>query len=344
MDRFLVRMKLGQELSEQVNSSPAYSAQALSNQTSSVNVNSLAISEQAQRQAEHRRDTENRKRKILEDELKRQEEAARIREQLEVVRVKAGEPIPRKEDGSIDQPMHVYQERKRMLYVEDIVRGVWPKRTNELCKWDLQPFTGTPIGIPRAWDRRELKFHLEGYFCSFSCAMAYIGTDAMSYTCHSTRRHLTQLARDFYGDYFHYNKINSAPAQAKLSFLYAKYVKEGHNDPMSAAIKDFRMDSEKVLVHPHPAPPFIRVTQAMDEETIVVQREQHHQDRLVLMGQAPRPIACTQRGMAEQRKYVLARRKKERRTGAIGSLLGITYVAREDDDNDETVTEREKAV
>ena len=325
MERFFVKMKLGDELQRQA---PAYSPEAMANQRAAADTEE--ISEQFANQKEQ----ENRKRKRLENELKRQEEEAKRRAREEELRIKASQPIPRKDDGSLDQPMHtIPPQPTRMLYVEDVVSGVWPKQTDELCRWDLQPFTGTPIGIPRAFDKREHKFHLEGYFCSFSCAMAYVNMHSKSFDTFKTGEHLVQFARDFYGDYFHHNKINPAPPRAKLSFLYAKFVQEKNPDPMKAAVAEFRADSEKMLYHPQPTPPFLRVTQAIDEQEIVQRQEQQHQDRLELMTQAPRPIALTQRGMTEQRKYVLARRKKTRKTGAIGQLLGIKYTSKDDDDD-----------
>jgi hypothetical protein len=332
MDRYLTKMRLGPDLVQPIDA-PAYSSAALSNQPAAASSNDL--SQQVELQAAEKRNQDARKRKRLDQELREQEEESRIRARLDELRVKAAAPIPRKDDGSIDQPMHTYSTKtRRMLYVEDIVSGVWPKQTRELCRWDLQPFSGTPIGIPRSFDKHARKFHLDGYFCSFSCAKSFIGHKSMDAKNNRTSEWLEQLARDFYGEYFHQKKIRAAPPRAKLSYYYAIFLKEAREDPMRAALREFRGDSEKMIIHPHPAPPFFRVTQAMDEEEIFERKEQQHQDRLALMDQGPRPIALTQRGMVEQRKYVLARRKPGKKSGAIGNLLGIKFVTRDDDEEE----------
>ena len=322
MKKFLVKMKIGNETPSDTRVD-AYSAESMKH-------------EKGQSIGEHMdRDKERRelKRKRADLELLRQKERAECRIRSEELRVKASQPIPREEDGSISQPFpQKIIEHKRQLYVEDVESGVWPKQTNELCRWDLQPFTGTPIGIPRAWDKYESKFHLEGYFCSFSCAMAFLEEEAKFRSMSTARRghiHLTKLAKDFYGDYFHQHKIRAAPPRSKLSYLYAKYLEEKYENPMKAAISHFRRDSESILVHPYPTPPFVRVTQAMDEQKLIEHNDKIHQERLALMNLAPQPISCTNRGMTEQRKYVLARRDKQKKSsGAIGNLLGISFMPR----------------
>ncbi len=246
-------------------------------------------------------------------------------------------PPPTEKDGSSSLKFINENPTVRVLYCEDLVSGVWPAHTNELCRWCLQPFSGTPVGIPRAYDSRELKFKLDGYFCSFNCAVALAATQPDSY---QTIRNIRHLARDFYGAHFQSHLIQAAPPREKLSWLHAKYATDHtRNDAMrsamSDAIRDFRGDSAHTIVHPQPAPPFYRVTQAVDEQEKAQQKDQKHQDRLELMVQEPRPILHTDRGAKQQRKYVLDRHRKDRNKApsAIGDLLNINYAAARDDDD-----------
>lgn len=54
------------------------------------------------------------------------------------------------------------------------IDGEWPTKTKELCHYDLQPFDGVPVGIPRSFDEKTKKYRMHGYFCSWSCAYAYL--------------------------------------------------------------------------------------------------------------------------------------------------------------------------
>ena len=223
-----------------------------------------------------------------------------------------------KEDGSIGLEWETEYLVKRAFYVEDTVSGVWPKTTAEVCRWDLQPFTGTPIGIPCNYDHKTGKFNLFGYFCSFNCAMAYDKKE-----CGGKRApFIKQLARDFYKEHYDAAKIRCAPPRIYLSKLHAE------DKDMGKAIAKFRGASSQYLFTPHPAPPFVRVTEVYDEEKVLEQARKNHEEHVKQLSQPPKPIARTSRGIQQQRKYVLSKSCKKAKTakGAIDFIMGIEYV------------------
>ena len=50
----------------------------------------------------------------------------------------------------------------------------WPKRTNIHCWWDAHSFNTVPIPAPCDYNRTLRKFRVNGCFCSFNCALAYV--------------------------------------------------------------------------------------------------------------------------------------------------------------------------
>lgn len=241
-------------------------------------------------------------------------------------------PFPRHRDGSF-----VAKEiRENVMFVEECESGVIPSHTNELCQWDLQPFEGVPFVIPVKVDRQTRKILVVGYCCSVSCAISLMRERAgESSNATYFGQMLVQFAKDYFGAKYTPELTLPAPPRQKLSQLYAKFKKSGVADPMGCAIAEFRNGSEKLIYHFHPPVPFIRVTHRVDEEVLQKAQQHKHKKRLDLMSQTPKPIACTRRGMQEQRKYVLSKRdgtKKEKR-GAIDALMGIKY-RRVDDDSD----------
>jgi len=217
-----------------------------------------------------------------------------------------------------------------MMYVEDVESGIWPAHTDELCRWDMHPFIGTPIGMPLTFDARTDKILMQGYWCSFACLIAWCNEtmQANVMQLREYRRHIARIALDFYGEHVTESRLRPAPPREKLSFLRAKYKREGHATPDEAALAEFRGDSQFKLYHPHPPAPFVRVTQAIDEEERVREQEEQHRNRVDLMTQDPTPIACTTRGQIEQRKYVLSKQQggAHRPRGAIDQLMNILYV------------------
>lgn len=238
-------------------------------------------------------------------------------------------PLPRNADGSVSTAWEPNEIRHRVMYVEDDESGVIPKSTHELCMWDMQPFRGVPFPIPIRFDARENAFWVRGWACSLSCALAYIDHNhdtVFSDTGYNMIRNTIMMARDYYGAAFSSRLTLRAPPREKLSMLYAKFVQQGAAEPMVEALSEFRNGSEDIIYHAHPAPPFIRVTQRYDEEVLRKRREDEHQQRLESMNQKPLPIACTKRGMVEQRKYVLKRRRDgdvAKKRGTLDSILGV---------------------
>jgi len=249
---------------------------------------------------------------------------------------------PRLADGSFAHVWTPNERRECVMYVEDCVSGVVPpQRTAELCLWDMQPFAGTPFPYPVRYDARERKLLVMGYTCSVSCALALANSRAGSIYALNLKRHILELAMDYFGATYSSELVRPAPPREKLSYLHAQYLRAGESEPMAKAIHEFRAGSEALIFHQYPAPPFIRVTQRIDEEILQRERDDRHRQRLELMTQQPRPIACTQRGRTEQRKYVLARRTGalQPRRGTIDTLLGLQYrttaTAADDDDDDD---------
>ena len=251
------------------------------------------------------------------------------------------QPLERNDDGSA-ACIHITKEyRDKVMYVEDCESGVIPMKTNELCKWDMQPFKGVPFGIPVYYDTRTDKIHIIGFTCSVSCALAYLDcNDPNNVKSRELRRLTVQLARDYYGADYSPLLIMPAPPREKLSMLYAKHIKTTDNahDAMTLALNEFRNGSEEILYHPHPAPPFVRVTQRIDEEITRKENDVKHKQRLDMMSQNPQPIACTTRFMTEQRKYVLSKHAGQtNKRGTIDTLLNIRYkpLVQDDDDDDD---------
>lgn len=269
-------------------------------------------------------------------------EQARIARDAAATPAQSAAVLGRAEDGSFTHEWRPNERRERVMYVEESAEnGSIPQRTHELCKWDMQPISGTPFPYPVAYDERFKKFYVVGFTCSVSCALAYHhSTNSESFHTRNRARHIVLLAKDYFGASYSPALVRCAPPREKLSALYAKYATSGEPNPMVKAVAEFRQDSESLIFHTFPTPPFIRVTQRVDEELIRREREEQHRQRLELLQQNPRPIACTQRGREEQRKYVLARRNGALlpRRGTIDTLLGLQYRDEDehlDDDDDD---------
>lgn len=289
--------------------------------------------------------TRNKRQRVVEDSLRlikqEAEDAAAAASTATTTAVESRpppEPLMRAPDGSV-QPNVTREFREKVMYVEDAESGVIPHSTRELCKWDMQPFSGVPFPIPVKYEPRENKILVLGFTCSVACALAYLNSgDCLDVQLFEQRRLTVQLARDYYGAAYCEQLVRPAPPREKLSMLYAKYAAAttttADNNPMLAAIRDFRGDSENIIYHPRPAPPFVRVTQRVDEEIIRKERDELHRQRLDLMNATPQPLACTPRGMQEQRKYVLARQtgqQARKSRGVINTLLNIQYKSLHDD-------------
>lgn len=61
--------------------------------------------------------------------------------------------------------------------LQDFVPG-YPSKTDVCCWWCCHTFDNHPIGIPVNHDEKKNIFKVIGCFCTFSCALAYLETDA----------------------------------------------------------------------------------------------------------------------------------------------------------------------
>ncbi len=205
--------------------------------------------------------------------------------------------------GPGDMPADMYH--RLILLVENDQSESWPAQTKELCRWDMQPFTSTPVGIPARYDEIRKKYCLEGYFCSFSCARAYIRTDSPANTRQLKDMWLNMLVRELCGSTA--ARINPAPPREKLSQLYAQLVRAGcHADPLQEATTRFRQYCQSFTLQKQPAP-LVRVTHLVEERRTHRVKQEEHAKKLELMRQQPKPMALTQRGMQEQLKHVIKR-------------------------------------
>lgn len=316
---------------------PAYSIEGLMG-----NRPQTSLLDRIHRDADRERDQEEEraaKKRKIEDQVRRtREQADRYAEEAKRKALEPPpQPPPRHPDGSFNIEWKPNERREKVMYVEDCESGVIPERTSELCLWDMQPFSGTPFPIPVQFDARHRKILVRGYTCSVSCALAFVNSNTS--TTDRTldiHRHIVQLAKDYFGATFSKKLIMPAPPREKLSKLYSQYLASGAPDPMLKAVEEFRNGTEELIYHMHPAPPFIRVTTRIDEEIVRKEQEERHRHRLELMQQTPKPIACTARGMREQRNYVLSARTggNQPKRGTIDALLDIKYVEQNDDSDE----------
>lgn len=204
---------------------------------------------------------------------------------------------------------------QRVMYVEDETTDRWPDHTSELCKWDLQPFTGFPVGIPVHYDEKRRKYWLFGYFCSINCAMAYAIENDRSNKMTAALRLFT---RDLYGVDYRRNMIRAAAPREKLSTLYAT-----NGCDMKRAVAEFRRAADFTEFKPDPSP-FVRVTKIIEEVRYEKAQAKKHEEHIDSMAQRPKPMVLTQRGRMEQQRYVVKRTKPHpRNRGVIENILKI---------------------
>lgn len=334
MDKFLVRMKDPSILEPEIQNTIEPQPQAYTMEALATNRPQRFLLDRVHQEREKKRHRIDESMRHIRNEANEAEKADEITFQA------PPEPLVRNADGSVDPPS-TREFREKVMYVEDVESGVIPHTTNELCKWDMQPFTGVPFPIPVKYERREKKLLVIGFTCSVRCALAYLKHDGFEVCSYEQRQLTIQLAKDYYGASYSEDLLLPAPPREKLSMLYAKHACKGVENPMLSAIRDFRDESEQIIYHPHPAPPFIRVTQRIDEEVIRKERAEQHRQRLDLMNATPQPLACTPRGMQEQRKYVLARQtgNVKQSRGVINTLLNIHYKPVSGEDNDSSSDE-----
>jgi hypothetical protein len=198
------------------------------------------------------------------------------------------------------------------VYAEDEKSGVWPECTGELCGWDMQPFSGPPIGIPRRYAPRDKKIEASGYFCSLSCALAKIVYEENN--DYEMRKRLVAMARDYYDA----DEIFCAPPREYLSKLYAE------TKDMKEATRRFREAACETKITQNPVRQFIRVTHAYDEERRDEKKAEQHKQRLRQMKRKAVSISHTPFGRVQQRKLVASIRKKRKTVGAIDMVMKLS--------------------
>lgn len=88
--------------------------------------------------------------------------------------------------------------------------GHWAKSTAQHCHYDGQPFDGPPAAVPRSCQRGA--WQLQGCFCSWSCAKAWLEREPLR---QSERQHRLDLLRELAARYFGLAEVHSAlPLQA----------------------------------------------------------------------------------------------------------------------------------
>lgn len=172
----------------------------------------------------------------------------------------------------------------------------------------MQPFQGTPVGIPVRYDAARKQIWLLGVHCGFSCALSHIRFGRPTGVHPMSEYWLSMLARDHYGVNY---RIYLAPPRQKLNCLY---VENGCN--MQKAIEAFRSHTDhsicKISTHP-----FVRATYIADEWEINKRKRTAEENYAKQMQQPPKPLILTKRGQYEQKKYVV-QRSKPPKTASVG--------------------------
>lgn len=104
--------------------------------------------------------------------------------------VVASEPLP-DHHTTVQQVVNI--EALPSLH-EHASECVYPTSTDICCWYDAHPFEGQPVGIPVRIEGRM--YFLDGYFCSFSCAAAYINSEMNNIGPQKLMVRLNELHRD----------------------------------------------------------------------------------------------------------------------------------------------------
>lgn len=105
--------------------------------------------------------------------------------------------------------------RSSVWVAVDEERQNWPTET-DVCCWNCcHKFAGSPIPLALSYDVRSDLFHVQGIFCSWSCAKAYLLASS-SYTLNVVSPFLTMLHRTVTG---HVKHIVPAPPRQTLQMF-----------------------------------------------------------------------------------------------------------------------------
>ena len=120
-----------------------------------------------------------------------------------------------------------------------------------VCCWhDLHVFTSTPWPSVRSYDEKKNLYEVFGYFCSGSCAKAYMLERSHVYTAMNLM-HLTHMAIHVYGIR---EPIICAPPQIRLSIMGG-----------DLSITEFRQRHVNNCTSVVVAPPFVTCTMLFEE-------------------------------------------------------------------------------
>jgi len=74
----------------------------------------------------------------------------------------------------------------------------WPKKTDVVCYYDGERFDTIPIPICKKYDYKRDLYHVHMFFCSFSCALAYLHDHHNSCNKATQILNLQKMARDVF--------------------------------------------------------------------------------------------------------------------------------------------------
>jgi len=193
----------------------------------------------------------------------------------------------------------------------------WPKCTRELCLYDLQPFECKPVGIPRGYDEKRNMYRMQGLFCSWSCAFAYLQREKSS---PKYRIHLN-LFRKFIESVLNMkaDELQLPPPLEHLAQLAAA------RGSIAKATTEWR-SSLCAYADLRPVDNlFLPVSQVFEERTqrdrIVIQQDMQAER---MSAARPKPLVQTREAQRLQGKLIKEKKKeKTMKRNAIDELLGV---------------------
>ena len=113
-----------------------------------------------------------------------------------------------------------YQEKEKekekencVLYTYKNTTTVYPTTTDILCWWCCHSFTGSPRFIPTKYDNIRQRYCIQGNFCSWECAKAYLMNDKGNYFPCTKLHDFTSMVKKIMGRTIN---VKSAPPRQWL--------------------------------------------------------------------------------------------------------------------------------
>lgn len=214
-----------------------------------------------------------------------------------------------------------------LIFASHVDGGEWPKRTNELCAYDLQPFTTQPVGIPRRYDEKTHRYYLQGFFCSWSCAKEFLEREVGQCVTQSDKRKLMIF------DHFCASVLNvearqiaSPPPLQRLAQLAAVY--SSAERPAERAAREWRSGATLYTDCRPVENLFVPISQVF-EHRLLRERSILQQSRAAerLERAEPKALIETREAQRQQSRIIGQRAQaREKKRGAIDDLLGIKRV------------------